>query len=812
MSTFTEFNGPGAGMSAASTAQLLKLIEAFNSISSTLNAHLSKTASSDDIHGAKTYTNEQVAEAKNTLQSAINNKLDKSVINDYIKTDTANNKFAVATDLSNLQSTVSGMYTNEQINTLIDKKVSKDIYNSLKESFEALQTAYNKFTDNFNITDDTGTYKGIFTATEHLLGRLHADTVIDFTRWKLVHAQYAGTGASTDTSTNGIYLLGVLSTNWDNQPTPKPDNHEPKAATVYIKYTNSNPFDAILHCTATLCGNNEWKGRIDALVNREVNKWSNLTFHLLHGTDVSGNSRVYVGISADGLNDSAVATDVDANASAALHFYVSGINFLPLDDSTGLASRVQTIVKRIALYNISRIEIGEEDTTSITFAIRPQMVYIDSSTGNKNTAEFITNHDLEISNVPIGGIINWHDYMRIVKRLDDDKKFTIEEYALTTSGAYNPICTLRKEDIHIYRLIDNDTGTIAELTADDFDWDDYQVITEFAANVPIGWLPCNGDTVKIEDYPLLAEAFGITDALLTEFTLPIQDFSIIHAQQWDTVDGANPDISDLLSLDTLNQRIAAEEITRAAEDTRLQKAIEDEGDTRHDTDLALSTRITEENERATYTENLIASNLVIETDRATDRENVLSTLIDAERTRATGAENLIASNLVIETDRATDRENVLSTLIGTSTTALSTFIGSEIIRATGAESALSTIIGADSGWSGTLVNAIRTAESERAVLSTLIDAEVDRATDRENVLSTLIDAEVDRATGVESDLRQLISNTRTYSDTADLPGTTPAADGTVTTNGQQVLVIDGTTIKVYKATVVASTVTWAEVV
>ena len=56
MSTFTEFNGPQQGMTGPTLSQLTAMIEAYNKLSTQLQAHVEKEVSQvTDVHNVKAY-------------------------------------------------------------------------------------------------------------------------------------------------------------------------------------------------------------------------------------------------------------------------------------------------------------------------------------------------------------------------------------------------------------------------------------------------------------------------------------------------------------------------------------------------------------------------------------------------------------------------------------------------------------------------------------------------------------------------------------------------------------------------------------
>ena len=219
MSTFTTFNGPGG--SNFSSRDLINLIEAYNQLSLKLNNHIAAIAPTDStVHGIKAALDALKAE----LENAISLRATKNELND-VRDDVATR--ATQQALQNAQQSLNELIATKADADIIPTLTKKVDFNALSDYVERINTAlgtliqrYNKFCLQYDETaDGKALFKNVVETAKQFVGNLYARDLIEFTEWKLFSAQFAGTGAQTDTTTNGLYILGEMSQLWTkNEP------------------------------------------------------------------------------------------------------------------------------------------------------------------------------------------------------------------------------------------------------------------------------------------------------------------------------------------------------------------------------------------------------------------------------------------------------------------------------------------------------------------------------------------------------------------------------------------------------------------
>ena len=647
MSTFTMFNGP-QGAAGPSTKDITSLISAYNELSIKLTQHIAEFATSDGstVHAIKSY----VDAIKNELEATITTKADSSKvgtvalasINGQIYTDLSNavnalthyieSKYAKATDLvkyvpstsvSDKASSTDKLQTASEVKKSIDA-LDINKYATNADFNKELLAAINKLSD--------GTFKlliaDIVQATNNFVGLLHAHKVIDFTKWAKFSAPFAGTG-SLDTNINGVYILGCISLDWSDDSDAPNAAYAHKAGRAYIKYVNSNPFDAIIDFTVTKTDESHI-GSLTAHVSKKAGTWEDLAFHLILGTDSKGNEHAYVAVSSKGLASSSTAySNTD--------FRACGENFIPVGEvgyatPSGMLEGITTATIGTNASSITAIDnlilnklwsdnymdaegstflkvvatnvndkihrqlvIGDNTHDDLIFAKRPSLI-IEDRDGNKVQAYFVTTQDIANNMLPVGAIIRW--------------------------------------------AAANDDGSLRD--------------------IPDGWLDISVAQTQVSstDYPDLAKVLG-TD-IYNYIKMPVESHSIIKAKNFDIIDQAYLiDYNEVVEITALDKKIN-KEITRAqTAETTLNNHI-------NDNTRAISNEAT----RAIAAEKILTDDLAAETTRAKAAEQANKTAIDKnataisnEATRAIAAEKILTDDLAAETTRAKAAEKTNTSAI-----------------------------------------------------------------------------------------------------------------------------------------------------
>lgn len=457
MSTFTQFNGP-QGSYGPSAKDMAELIAAYNQLSTQLNSHIQKTVAFSEetgvtesgfVHGVKT--------ALDQFYVKLTGKADKTAFNELqrLVEETSNVANANKTKLTNTEAQVS--INTSEVATLktntseLTRKVGvhgtdisalKALTTELEQSVSVLMEVH-ELLNVLSFADNGATvaqFEPIISSAKYILGKIHALKIIDFTQFAEVNAQFAGTGAMNDTVTNGLYVLGKLSSDWTNQGNA-PTTNIFKAARAYIKYENTKPFDAIVDMCCSTNGT-DFNGAITAQVSKGANEWTGLQFHLVSATDNKGEKAIYLCISADGLAK-------DAYNSSALNFLVAGVNFIPLDEDT--AKRVQTVHLCASTVDISTDNSATTALTSLTAdSAKVKKIITDYIVDTKDNSIMRVVHDVEntlyidTENVVFAGVPSVSIENELVK-LVTEKKLVEELEKYATLEALQAEATLREE-------------------------------------------------------------------------------------------------------------------------------------------------------------------------------------------------------------------------------------------------------------------------------------------------------------------------------------------------------------------------------
>ena len=662
MSTFTQWNGP-QGASGPSAKDMLALVEAYNNLSTKLAAHIEAVAPTDTtIHGIVSY----VKDIKAQLEAIIGTKATTEAL-DTVKTtaDAAATKIALNEAVANIEELIAAKASN----SALDEKADKTTAAALSNQITALITIVDNLKADYeshiaHITDEVILLAfdcAIKTAT-YIIGKIKVFKVIDFTKWAHFSAPFAGTGSLSDTSTNGAFIIGCLSLDWSDDVNAPAEEYAHKAARAYVKYVNSNPFDAI--CDMVVTNTDEgYVGSLTVHLAKKAGTWKDLAFHLILGTNSKHTKCVYLAVSSKGL----ASTNADYSNT---NFRACGENFIPVGEdgyitpsgmlegitSAVIGTNANSITGADNLrinqlwsqnyfdgegYNLLKVVstidpdndntyrqvfIGDAKHDEITFIKRPSMI-VETEEGKQVQAYFVTARDITNVTLPVGAIIRWA-----------------------------PV---------------NDDGSLK--------------------NIPSGYLACDGSKVSNIDYPELCELLGYDEYGMS--TLPDESHSIIKAVFFTIIDKVSqPDYDELVEFSMLNKKINKEIARAESAESGLSERIT----TNIENISANTSAIENEIARAQGVEETLADSIdanteaiAAETARAQNAERTLNDNLTAETTRAEEAEQANANAITAEQTRAEEAEAAEAATRAAQDTTVTQSVAAETQRAVQAEQYLS---------------------------------------------------------------------------------------------------------------------------
>jgi len=829
MSMFTQFNGPQS-LSGASTKDILALVNAYTELATELHEHMQKTVgfaeSSDTETSTVTGFVHGIQEVINKIQSTLSGK---AALTDFNALST---NFGTAS--KNLDELMEHIYASGGESS-IDHKVGvlESAKDDLSERTETLEGSVKDIDTSLNggdgedgiiktladlgtlvdtlkehaellaaeeTGDVTATFEKVVSSAKYLLGTLYAKKYIDFTCWQTVSAQFAGTGTTEDTATSGLYLLGKMSTNWEDDDDPI---ELPKPCRVYVKYNNTKQMDAIIDAIVS-----DGKGSIQAIVSKSEGLFDDLRFHVIHGTTVGGKASTYIALSTSSLG-----------GISTLNVRVAGVNFIPLD-ADGVA-RTHTVTD-----NYASTSSMSESMTSAVLTSSPQIfstLALDELTDTEGRTIFKVVQPEGTSEKVLEIGSDEFSQVQFLKRptVQNDNG---ERHAFVTD-----------EDVD--RLAALPVGTIIQWPTFEEVMEGDTVTMRRATNVPSGWHATDGSTITVEGNEAIAEKglLQFTNDLKTDMVLPLQDFSIIKTAVA-TLDNVLADVDSALDLEVVNNRIddvisdykeadnnlltkiqsnttlieknstaiSEEAETRASKDdelsgrldtaegniSTLQTGLAEEAGTRESQDATLSGRI----DTAEDNISTLQTGLSEEADTRASQDAALSGRIDTLQTNLDNEADLRASQDAALSGRLTTAEDNISTLqtnlseeqsqrasedadirqkLDEKTSELASAIEDETTRATESERAVE--------------------QSVNAAKSELEDAIASEASDRKTADSALINFLQDKVV---------------YANRDELPNVTPDADGHEWQTGDTAVIFTGTSIVQVVADVTDSIVTW----
>lgn len=354
MSTFTDWNGPQG--SNVKTSDLVSLVKAYEDMLATLNAHLSHTASSDNVHNVKDYVTAEIAAVKALIPS----------LTSYMTTSAADAKYATNASLSQLQATVNDKASTSALALKADKAdldayvkkselSEQEVITTIQAAITALEAAL--AAGQFTALDVT-----TLTASGVIKGYLASIKTIVIENVDI-------TAASGGTDTDGkYYLLGAITEG---------------AGSAFIKYTNGTPFTAnVMYALTEAHDTTSAAAELTVVTDAAI---SGLKFKVVKGTDSKSHVHYYLAIQNPAWG--AVVT---------VDFNVTGINFIPANSDEYVIPNgaCEDLTDCLAYKGLSFSTLGTRILGQIY-----------------KTADdpYVTSSELQ-SNIPVGAIVQWNKY------------------------------------------------------------------------------------------------------------------------------------------------------------------------------------------------------------------------------------------------------------------------------------------------------------------------------------------------------------------------------------------------------------------
>ena len=334
MSTFTPNNGYGevGGNVAKDITELKAAVEALYTSVTTLNqelgAHTSQYVSNVDVHGVNSKfdnllntINIDIERLSQRITSLGESKQDAFDLTEYAKTSQLNSK-ANSSTVTALRETVEDNYT-----------ALHDIDESLASQITALQAAIATLSS-YTTEMPLNNIETFLKLNKVVLATAKLAKHADFTDIRPTHLVY------TEFNGEKYYIIGRLSNDWSDSIYKPLGTNQSKPATIYLKYVNTNGFDAVINAVCSETDASGYTGSICATVTKGASTWRELAFHLLESTQANGKRDVYLAFSCLQSLPEYVQGDniVDDGTSATLThstIFAWGIDFEPLYDTPG---------------------------------------------------------------------------------------------------------------------------------------------------------------------------------------------------------------------------------------------------------------------------------------------------------------------------------------------------------------------------------------------------------------------------------------------------------------------------------------------
>lgn len=334
MSTFTQCNGPQT-VGTVNTSALLDLIKQYQEVLDALSGKADKSII-DELNNSITTVQYDISALETRIGSlgnlttsditsivaAINSLV--SVTNEISKiidangyehfTDDLNDGFKTQIENPSIVNCLNKLFViaaaalpaTDAASTYLTITAAGNSYGK-KEDIEALDDVVTALS-----TAVSGLSKSVYALQRSVIEG------VSFTSTRKYKAPFSGIVGENTSGIPGVFILGMLADDWDNNTGPN-DPYKARAATAYLKFVNDYPFDIIVNMTVSVIGDAlKQSAAINALYSRNSAGWEDTKLHVIRLTDSNGTMHNYLAISSKNL----VGTE-----STDMYFYGAGINF-----------------------------------------------------------------------------------------------------------------------------------------------------------------------------------------------------------------------------------------------------------------------------------------------------------------------------------------------------------------------------------------------------------------------------------------------------------------------------------------------------
>lgn len=612
MSTFTQFNGPTL---MPNTKAITELIDAYNSLSASLQRHYAETGSVN-VHNLKNYIDDVIKDlasvqavnakiagldlentyaTKKQLTDGLAGKASTTAVTNAINTANTAKQQSDDTKLG-LDRTRAAMGALNDLHTTADT--------SIVEAINEVNDRLLGIIEDINDPNTVKTIKGVLDVTGSITADLfHPREVIDFIEWRKFTAQYAGSGTPADTATSGLYIIAMLSHDYSSTDMTAHTGTRSKPGRMYLKVLNSHPLNACIDFAVTVKNDGTYIGNVQVVCSKEDHEWPGLRFHLVNGTDGDGVPHVWLAISCDKLP---VGT-----ATGTLVAYGAGVNCFPVGHRG--FKHASNVVHGVVFTTVADAGTGQTVTDEITV--------------NRLSTDLI--YDLRGNIIAQSTTDNDADGLNIGTRA-----YTLElakgggEDGHGNKVMYRDVLFYTRPSV-IFSMPDGTTAKAPIITA--YEADNLAVpvgaILRWPANakVPANYLHTDGSKVPASHYPDLAEV--IPPDIDNMIHLPNETHGIIRVSRYNIADATKtPDVPEIMNYLSLAARLKAE----IARSTAVDQAVEAKLGSYADKDIALDARIDQEITDRETADNALSNRINIEEAARRQADAALEQMLDTE--------------------------------------------------------------------------------------------------------------------------------------------------------------------------------------
>jgi hypothetical protein len=355
VSTFTDWDGPGDRPNPSWIAKKLKeladeiaqLVTQLSNTDTTLDTHISNITDAHNIDARLAGLSAALRfYAENVAITAKAEAITAAAAATAAGVNDAKNTAKSYTDLEVTKLTAPDGAIDLAVRAEAELRVEADtilseLINALNQLIDTT-TAVFKINEITPLSGDTVDIAANLKTLAFHCDELYLKYVADFVQFRYVAAR-AYNGANG----NYVLILGKLSERFEPQIYPATTAVRPKPARAFIKWVNSEPWNAIVDMSATITneGSDKYTGAISALCSKTSARTTPISFGLYYSSTTQGDHHIYLGIQVD----ETTSMILQGGAITGFNFYVAGINFIPLQSEFPAGS--VTEITRCSIYS-----------------------------------------------------------------------------------------------------------------------------------------------------------------------------------------------------------------------------------------------------------------------------------------------------------------------------------------------------------------------------------------------------------------------------------------------------------------------------